>query len=362
MNHTLRYLAALLSLLFLTNAALARENDPADSPSTWPELDLGLDRLDAALGTTSQDGPRFSGYISTLYADNDISGSDQGFFMNALRLNVDGTMGEYNWRISIEGNSDEPLLNDAYLRLPEFMGTETTIGLFKKPVLHSGLIEANRTMYIGRTRNGLLYSVRDWGVMISDKNRGVEMTLAVQNGADGGGDDPLLTGRVDVDLLGDGRLEHEGAYGAGRNQRLNASYAWSDDRESNRGRVRAFDFAYAHKRWSVAGEVLRYDSGYNAAPAPFEGQFTGGTTPWTWTVSYLLCSHCTELALRFEDLSDGKRVDSGTGEITGERTRTTLGLNHYVDGHDFKWQVNYGKFEDAGGETDWAALGLVLSF
>jgi hypothetical protein len=353
MSNTLRILATLLPLCFLSAEPLANGGDTEDQLDKWSGLDLDLARLGAALDV-QDDAPRFSGYLSMFHADNDDPDSTdirQGFYINALRLTADGGNSGYDWRISIEANSDVPTLNDAYLRLPLFGDVTTTFGLFKKPVLQSGLIEANRTMFITRSWNGLLYSVRDWGVMVSQKKRHIELSCAVQDGADAGGDDALLTGRVDVDLIGDGRLENEGAYGAGRNQRLNASYAWSDDRASDRGRARAFDFSFAHRRWSVAGEVVRYDSGYDDATGPFEGRSVGGTTPWSWTVGYMLCTHCTELALRFEDLSDP----------VGE-TQALLGLNYYVDGHDFKWQVNYAKHEDDYSETDWLVVGLMLSF
>jgi hypothetical protein len=352
-------LRALALLVPLTGSTLAQPaGDPMDACDDWPDLDRTIERLAASLAT-EQAAPHFWGYISPFYAKNDISGSEeQGFFIGSIRLNTDGDLAGYRWRLSLEGNVDNPdappiNIKDAYIRVPLFGGVETTWGLFKKPVLASGLIEANRTLFPIRTFNGTLYSVRDWGVQVSQESKGIELTLALQNGADGSGDDMLLTGRVDVNFMGEGRLDSEGAYGAGRKARLNAGYAWSDDRTSDHGRARAFDLALVTKRWSLAGEVMRYDIGYNVSEPGnvFDDLFSGVPTPWTWTATYMLCTHCTEIALRFEDFAD-----------KFGRTLTVLGLNHYVEGHDFKWQFNYGKFEEKNEESDYGAVGLTLSF
>ena len=71
-----------------------------------------------------------------------------------------------------------------------------------------------------------------------------------------------------------------------------------------------------------------------------------GTNPWAVQVGYLLADNL-ELGFRYEDRDND-----------ADETRSTFGLNWYLNGHNAKWQINY--IDDDALPDQVIAIGLTV--
>jgi hypothetical protein len=195
----------------------------------------------------------------------------------------------------------------------------------------------------------------------------VNWYLAGQNGRfDGQGDDYLFTGRVEIDLLGGGVADVEGAWGASDETALTAGVAVADEGALDDGLHIGVDAALTTGPFSASAELVDFDNGDDLATdlfgiaAPTIGLFGGtgdvsNTTPWNAAVSYMF-TDMYEAAVRYEDADD-----------TDDTTAWSAVVNRYVQGHDIKVQVQYTTIDsDASatspGDIDFWGVGLSLSF
>ena len=325
----------------------------AGESEDWASLDRELETLSATLSTQAG-GPQISGWVITAFDwnsdadegfDLDGDGTDdetkeiQGFDLRSVRLNVKGNVGDYGYKVSFDLADGDANLEDAYATWNIGDQVSGRLGRFKPPTLSSFLISRNRLLFLERTAIGSTF-MRDTGLQFSGDFETVGWWIAVHNGIDGNLEDHLITGRVAVDLLGEGVGAVEGAYGAPDGTALTVAGFFQDEGSLQDG--------------SRFGAEARLTSGPFAAAAEMFDNDTdqGDNTPWDVTLSYLFTEEY-EAAVRWEDADD----DADT-------TAIAVGVNRYVMGHDIKWTLQWRTVDsdfDAA-EQDTISVGLALSF
>lgn len=383
-----KFLIGALALTATSATGIASESD-------WAGLDAELDSLSTSLAAQG-DGPNLSGWIITslrfssdINVTNPADGSDNdlgGFNLDSVRLNVDGSVGEYSYFVSAEfGDADRQTYEVASLGTPlvsiernavlldayvDWMIGDTVhlkMGNFRQPFSRSGLITRNRTLFVDRTSIGNIFAGRQTGVMAHGDFEQVRWHVAAQNGLDSIGDDFLLTGRVDVDVIGSGVGDQEGAYGAGDETALTVGAAVADEAALDDGLMWTIDAALTSGPFYAQAEIADFDDGTGAGGAfgrtwgtvaflnslGATGSDVADTTPWAATASYCFPDNDFEVAARWED-SDNDNNDEAL----------SLGINKYVRGHDIKWQLSYTMFNTdvTDGDADILSLALAMGF
>ena len=302
------------------------------SETEWPELDRELEALSSSLSTLDG-GPSLDGWAIIAYDNN--SDTDMGdFALRSVRLNASGSNGDYGYFVSLDAAGGTAGLVDAYATFG-IGGISAQMGVFRAPTLTSALIDRNQTFFIDRSMLGAAGSARDAGLQLSGDMGTVGWWLAVMDGSDGPGDDYEITGRVAVDLMGDGANgSNEGAYGAGDGTCLSASLAFQDDGAPLGQSSMAVEAYFTSGPFSASVEAVDNDD--------------ADTTATAITVTYAFTGDW-ELGARMED------DDAGTETMT-------IGVNKYVSGHDVKWQVNMQNVDTGGADTDTISVGLAVGF
>ena len=346
------------ALAFTTASGLGFANG-----EDWLSLDREIESLTSGL---AQSGSGFSldGWIKTSYAtSSDVaiapSGNDLGgFSMDSIRLNLNGSLGDFDVHVALEGSSDIGFgilggvggasgvgVIDAYTSFSITDQVAAQVGFFRPPFLNDSLRDENEFLFIDRTVQGDVWAFRDHGVLFSFAFDQFNAWLGVQNGTDAQGDELAIMGRVEFNAMGNGASATEGAYGSGSDENsLNLGVGYYDDGQIDDGTGLSFDVDYSHGPLYAAATLADYDDGLSTA--------IGGETPYDVTVSYMVAPDEWEVAARWEDFDD-----------SADTTAITLGVNYYVEGHDMKWQLNYSSTDSdsSANEADVIAVAMLVS-
>jgi hypothetical protein len=354
--------AAALSLTAVPG--VASEND-------WSQLDQEVEALTSSL--QDDEGMHLGGWVRARW---DFSGDVEADLVNIdgdtetqelngasvpdVRLILDGETGGYGYFVQYEAASS--VLLDASVDFPIGETIRGTVGQFKPPIVRSALLSSKDIFFMDKSVNGFAWTGRDQGVMIEGEFDALGWWLTVMNGSDGSFEDLFISGRVDFDLMGEGVGNVEGAYGGSDNPSVTAGLSAFNDGFSDDGEGFGLDVYAATNIYSFGGELIDYgDSGYSSQLAGISTISTtaivtglGGATPWAISGTYMLTPDTWEVGARYQDL------DNDDDERLIE-----IAVNHYLQGHDLKWQVQYSNFStDGAGEEDADIIsgGIVLAF
>ena len=240
----------------------------------WSNLDEEVHALSASAQTGS--GPRLSGFIRANYATSTDNmpggpGTDYGgFVLDTVRVEIEGNREQVAYELAIEGFSGTFVLLDANVSVRVTDDIRATVGQFRTPFLRTGLLDADRLLFILRTRNGFYASARNMrkqGVMLSGSYEDFDAYVSAQNGVDGLADNLLTTFRVVWNAMGGGTPMHEGAYGSGEGTRLSFGAAASDDESGSEGGSMAIEASAQHGPFSLQVETVSYDTDFNTIDA-----------------------------------------------------------------------------------------------
>ena len=332
----------------------------ANESEEWPTLDREIESLATTL-TQGGGGMAVNGFVRTSYATSSdimVGANDLGgFSMDNIRLEVSGSVGDFNVHVAVEGSSDFGLgafgytggaagvgVIDAYTSLNVTDQVTATIGFFRPPFQGDSLRDEDQLLFIDRTVTGDLWAFRDHGVMFSGNFDQLGWWIAAQNGVTGAGDDLALAARILFNAMGTGVGAVEGAYGAGDEGNLTLAAGYYDDDGGTDTSAVSFDADYTRGAMAAAASLVDYDDGITGA--------FGGETPWDLTFSYMISPDTWEAAARWDDFDD-----------SNDTTMITLGVNRYVEGHAAKWQINYSTIDSdaSANEADVIQLGLTVS-
>lgn len=352
-----RFVLGALATAVVCGAGMASETE-------WPELDRELEALSSTYQARTPGGPVFGGWIIGAWdysgdVTTTVGGEDKdlsGVNMRAATVYASGDVGQYSYRLEFDFfGSDSGAIGldpfadpegtagvlDAYGEVNVADAFKLRLGRFRQPFLQSALIDRNRTVFIDRSLLGQAFAERDEGLMAHGSFERIGWYLSMQNGTDGAADDYLFTGRVKIDILGQGAGSMgEGAYKSGDETNLMLAAAFSDDGSLEDGTAIAGEAYLSSGPFSISGEIVDLDADL------------GDATPWVATGTFMV-TEAYEIALRWEELDDD-----------ADSRFWSAGLNWYHDDWNTKWQLQYrtGDSDDPAIEVDTISLGLAVSF
>jgi hypothetical protein len=340
--------------------AASVSGDFADSD--WSNLDRVMAELTAEGQGLNGDDRRplaVSGFLRTNFAySEDVSppgmpGKDMaGFNLDAARIELSGRTAGMDAFVSADAFTGTMILLDAMVTVHPTDMVSIVAGQFRLPLLRTGLLRFSDTLFISRTRNGIFASLRDRGAMVQVDEGVFHGQLAIHNGADTVGSDHQVTGRITLDVAGEGVQEREGAYGAPQELAATIGVSGTDDQGLDNGEIVAFEAAMTMGPISFQGEYLNYGRTYDldVLGIPIPGS-RSDTNPYSLTASAMVVPDRVELALRFDDFEDNLG-----------RELLTAGANYYFEGHAAKLQLNFTHLDSLGGDEQILALGATVAF
>jgi hypothetical protein len=340
-----------------------------ENASEWLGLDQELHALSSNISLDTDDTVNFGALLRTsLWSSSDFtsgSGEDTlGFVMNDARVWGEGEVGEFSWRLSINGYeqtgidavtdlltstaaTSDPgvVLEDAFGSVNLNENLQLTMGRFIAPSFQSANTRQDSLLFINRTVLGHFgYSWQEGVMLGGDYDDGLAWWIAAMNGGDGTDDELDLRGRIEYstgDRVSGYNRATEGALGSGDDLAATIGLTYADDGSVEDGTWFALDVSATVAGFYFHGEVADFDDG--------DPKF-GGTSPFAATVSYAIPDTDFEIAARFEDLDD-----------TAGTTVITFGANMYMEGHNGKWQLNFVSSEnDIDDDGSALAFGLTV--
>ena len=333
----------------------------ASESEEWLTLDKEIESLGASLRQAGT-GLAVSGWLRTSYVNSSdpFSGGDDisGFFIDNARVDFDGSVGNFDVHIALEGNENNGFYG--FYRIPDHAGDAVVLdayadwsfsdvwslraGQFRAPFLREAWMDENEMIFWQKSVMADLWSVRDQGVMVGGSFGMIGLWGAVQNG----GDDLAFSLRGDWDILGSGVPDTEGARGAASGTSLSAGIAYYDDASVTDGNAFALDAAFSMGPFAAQGSLVANGDGLGVtAPAAT----SLGTDTWDLDASFLF-AESWEVAARYQSLDDAD-----------DTSIIDLALNKYVQGHDAKFLVQWssGTSDDPRNEADLIILGMTVS-
>jgi len=327
--------------LVLTSFPAGAEVAPDDR---WRLLDEEITNLAEGLGGEAS-GTRFIGFLRSEYVyggDNitvDGVRDPSGFEVLNARVGFEGEAGDYLWRVSMDlDDDDEYVVADAFARFPIGGNVSATLGQFKEPFLHGGIVSRNALLFLDRSFNAEQHDDRDVGFMLHGSSGFLDWYAAAQNGQDGKADEYQLTGRVVFNFVGDAFQAAQGALRSEQDDtNLSVGFAGADDGAITDGTRFGVDLGLVAGPFSVYADLVSYDENYDPAgldPDQLTGESKADTSPYSVMLGYLWPDSNYELAFRFEDLDD---------DVPGDTERWAVALNWYGESrtHRRKWQIVY---------------------
>ena len=280
---------------------------------------------------------------------NDITAQNYGALGQSRP--VAGSPEEATQLAGIQNPSYTPTLLDAWGAVTVAEAFKITVGRFRQPFLQSGLVDRNRTLFVDRTYLGSVYSQRDEGVMLSGKFSMVGWYLSAQNGQDGVANKYLLTGRVTLDILGEGAGHNAmTAYGAPEGTNLTVAAAFANDDSFDKGNQFGGELYLTAGPFFLGGEIVSLDDN------------VGDATPWNVRAAYLI-ANAYEIALQYQDFNRALVAGGGSSSADSDRGYGAA-VNWYHDDWDSKWTLQYLRRDanDDVFDADVISVGLTVSF
>jgi hypothetical protein len=370
-----KFVLGALALTAASTPSLAGEKD-------WLIHDRDMEALSNNLSQETGGGATISGFIRSSYAtSSDItvapSGNDLGgFSIDDARLIVTGSIGSYGVVLEVDGSTDTDLATggpfgglvggglgaygstggvgamgvlDAYAHFAITDQIKGQIGNFRPPFLASSLRNEDGMLFQDRTFLGQAFAFRDQGVQVSGAFDMLNFAVAVQNGADGAGDELVVAGRVSFTVMGNAPGKNEGALGQGDETSLTVGVGYYNDGQLDDGTAIAVDAQFGMGALSAAFEFSDLDVDI----AGLAGIYGAGedASPYNFQVGYMVVPDEWEVAIRYEDF------DTST-----DTTAITAGVNWYHNRHAAKWHANYITIDDDVTDADVIQVGMTASF
>ena len=331
-----------LSALALFVPATVSTGTGEDS-TAWLELDRELAGLTGSLARDHTEGIHMKAdiIISAQMSDDDVySGTPgdnlSGFDLRRARLTNTGSVGETHWKISGELSSGSLSLRDAYVYWNVGESTRITFGRYKEPLLWSGRTSSFLDPFHDVAVTGAENDGRSSGVMAEGSLADFSWLLSLQNGVDSVGDDYLIAGRLQWDIVGGNAFgKYHGAYGYGEDTLLSVAVGFSDDGAIDNGSLSTVELGLVMDALSFRGDLVEYDENYDVGttldPDGLFGGSKANTTASSMTLGYLLPGDEWEALARWEDLDDAD-----------DTSRSSVGLLWYSSvGPKGRWALLY---------------------
>ncbi len=334
----------------------------ASGDSEWLELDREIGTLASSLSTQGGAGVEIGALIRASYAWNDgdlneaaFNDDTSGFNMDDVDAWLEGEVGDFDWRISMDIGSDFiganiAELEDAYVgwKCGEYF--DARLGQFKPRVLRTASIDPEHTFFQERTLLGSAFDIWDEGIGFMGTYDPISWFASVMNGSNDFLSDHFYSIRAEWSF-GNGAGAGESAMGAGdeASGTLGGSFAGDDTQSGSDTTIYVVDFAGTFGQIGLFAEIADLDDDVSLSTGSdiWTVPPSGGTipdwleadsTPWDATLSYALNEEF-EAAVRFQSMDN-----------SDDTTLLSVGLNWYQSGDMAKWHVSYNDvssdFED----------------
>ncbi len=368
----------LSALAFATASSLASAGTEVSAErGDWLSLDREISNLSTTLSNQGPSGFALSGFLRGRFVwssdIDDVNGTGDdltGFGVDNIRLNFDGSIGDYGVHVSADGadyqqptaGSMPSILNgimgggamyvgpnqggqgyvgdigtpsslqivDAFITTSFGNDVNLTVGQFRAPFVNNALIDADRLLGPERTFLGAAWDGRDLGVMLNGMAGRFGWWVAAQNGVDSVAEEFNFTLRASYTLLGAGGPPTVlGAHGMGQDEHLYVAGAYSmDDEDPTTGDDRnawVVEAGYRTGPWFVSAEYGFMDEGFfpNAVGGPDD------IMPIAVLASFAFAADW-EAWVQLEDLDD-----------EDDTTVYQFGVNYYQAAQDAKWYAAY---------------------
>jgi hypothetical protein len=344
---TLVISAAALSLTGLS--AFASESD-------WSSLDQEVELLNASVAAQDGNGPTMSGYVTALWqnsSDFQTAGDDtSGFGVPNARLYVTGSNTGYAY--AIEYNAASNTLLDAHVTT-QIGGINLRVGAFKQPILQSSLRNDHNLFFVDRSVLGQHFNGRDAGAMLFGNFDALGWWLSISNGVDGLAKEYNITARAAFNFMGGGNDENgvAGAFGGTNEMTGTVGAAVFDDGSSSNSTAFAVDAAIGTGTYWITGEVASLDDNQVFNPSlqsqgvitPVTGALQADSTPWAIAGTYMISPDTWEAGVRYQSLDD-----------TADTNKLDVAVNHYNNGHDVKWTIQFTNMSSDNNALDGNAI------
>jgi len=367
-----RFVISALAVCAASSLTFASESEE------WLTLDKELENLSTS-PLQGGSGLAVSGFLRSAYwnSSEPFDGSSinpggddvGGFTLDNARINLDGSVGNFDVHVAFEGNESGsgtgftgtgfgffrvPLDDYGVVVLDAYADWNFTdawyleVGRFRPPFLQDALRNENEMMFWQKTVVADFWSTRDQGVLVGGTFDMFGVWGAIQNGADGIVDEVAFTVRGEWNALGGGTQETEGAYGASQDMALNVGAAYYDDGTLSDLNAWAVDGAFSMGPFYASASII---GNGDDMPLFTPATTTFGGTPWDIDASFLFAG-MWEVAGRYQNLDD----DDDTSIFD-------IALNAYMEGHDAKFLVQYSSSTSDlnENEADMIILGMTVS-
>lgn len=331
-----KFIFSAIAVAAASSTSLAAEGD-------WLQLDQDIASLSSSVAQGG--GINMGAVLRNSYRDGGTVG---GWEFEDADVWLEGSLEEFDWRISVDFDSGSAVLEDAWARWACGENLGITWGQFKNELVRSAIIDPENLLFIDRSLLGMRFDFWDNGVQVAGHNSGFRWNIAAQNGStatggDGTGDSLDFGAHVSY-AIGNGVTAMEGAMKSGDELDAAIGVGYYDRQDDGLDAILLVDAAFTMAQ--ISGSVELADGGDDTVLA--NGTFVGddGTSPWAVTLGYLLADNL-ELGFRHEDRDND-----------ADESRSTFGLNWYLHGHNAKWAINY--IDDDFLADEVIAVGLTL--
>lgn len=289
----------------------------------------------------SEEG-RLQGFLRTRAFVNSET-DESGVAISHARLTLSGEPAPlWSYKLALDAASGEARLADAWASVQFHDHANLRMGNFKPAFLRTETVGVAHLLFLDRTdtaRNPL-WNERSIGAQLHGVEKEFAWAVSSQNPEGGPGEQQKLCASGVIHLAGFGPGPHEGAFGAEGPLNANVGAAFLEPGEPGSGSAVAVEAFATWEGW------------YAHAARVHLGEGIGDGDPWDATISRLLAPKW-ELGLRWQDHDDGQKTRSA-GAC----------LNHYISGHDLKWQLEalIQESDDPDEERTRISLGLTVGF
>jgi hypothetical protein len=326
-----------LALSVTSAGALASDTD-------WSTLDQEIEALTASTSLENS-GPAIGGRIRTSYFSSSDLGDVGDFQVNDARVHATGSNGDYGYKVQVDF-ADEPELLDAYVDFAIGGQVNARMGNFKAGMSRSALIGSGNLFFTGRNVVGNDWAQRTEGLMLSGEFDQLGWWLGFMDGNDAEGDEYLMTAKVDFDVMGEGMGANEGAYGGSESPSMTIGIGmWDDGGNDADGTI--IEAHAGTNVWSFGVDML--DAG-DAAQTSQGGIGWVDAAPMSIMGTYMLQPDAWELGVRLDDFDDNF-----------DTSAMSIGVNHYISGHDLKWTIEMTTLESDALADDISAITVQLN-
>ncbi|MDA1266824.1 MAG: porin, partial [Planctomycetota bacterium] len=315
-------------------------------------------------------GPPIGGRILTLFEnsgdldhDADPTTDMADFDVLDARVKITGGRGGYNYVMQFDAGSgafgiDPSDVNgfatlDAYVNFSLGGDVSGRFGQFKPGISRNGMMSSGNLFFIDRTAIGAGFSGRAEGFMLHGDFEQLGWAITIQDGADTAADEYLIAGRVEFDLMGEGKADVEGAFGGSEAPSATVAVSFFDDGGAN-GTLGSdgtlLEFHAGTNVYSFGLDIMSAGDGFASIDGNLN-EIVPDSTPISLFGTYMLQPETWEVGVRFQDFdngNDGSKID--------------VGVTNYLDGHNLKWTFQYSTMDQGVNSFDLLGIQLQVGF